>query len=233
MRLLFLISALALAACSSGGSSSAPPSVPVATVNGWTATSSPGATLVAKPGALFSVAIPAAVPPCPDSSGNCDRLGYVTEAAPALQLGQTIAMAGSITASADAVFNYTTNPDNPTTASGHPSSCRIFIQEAGDNGTGVGAYAYYRWWANDPADVVLGPGPFSISATLLTSAGGGWTSVNGEQATNSATATSGFQQAVASASTIGFTCGGGSFYGHGVNMSQGSATFTLNSFTVQ
>src|SRR5690242_4020511 len=132
--------ALLLGGWQSGGTSN--------TINGWAAYFSPGVSLVAAPGALFSVSIPAATSICPNAAGTCPRLGYVQEAAPKLQPSQTVTLTGSVQASADAVFNYTTNPDNPTTASGHPSSCRIWFQEAGDNGSGTGVYAYYRWWAN-------------------------------------------------------------------------------------
>src|SRR5689334_21026280 len=66
------------------------------TINGWTAFNSPGVTLAAAPGALFSVAIPGNSPTvCPSAAGTCTRLGYVQKAAPPLKPGQTITMTGS------------------------------------------------------------------------------------------------------------------------------------------
>ena len=42
----------------------------------------------------------------------------------------------------------------------------------------------------------------------------------------------GFTAALANELGLGFTFGGASFYGHGVYLSSGTATFTINSFTV-
>lgn len=230
--LTFAALAIALAACSGGGNSPPPPPP---SVNGWALYYSPGGVISAAPGALFSITFPANSSACPSPAGTtalgCLHIDYVTMASPALNAGQTITLTGSIAASADAVFNHFTATDN--TAAGHPSACRIFFSERGDNLSGQGAYAYYRWWANDPADVVLQNGTFSVSAVLSPGAGGGWTSVEGEQATNSAAATAGFAQAMANPDQIGFTCGGGYYYGHGVNMSSGTGTMTVTAYTVQ
>ena len=43
----------------------------------------------------------------------------------------------------------------------------------------------------------------------------------------------GFANALAEVAFVGFTCGGGYFYGHGVNMESGTATFTLVAFDVK
>lgn len=230
------LTALLLAACGGGGSSP-PPSVPnTSSADGWTSMYSPGVTLEPVTGGLIAFALPATNANCPNGSyagpTPCPQVDYVVTAANGLAPGKKITMTGSVTASPDAVFNHLTQPDG-NQPGGHAAACRIWFEEAGDNLSGTGAYAYYRWWANDPADVVLANGPFSISAVLDPNAGGGWTSVMGEQANASPAATAGFAQAMTSAASMGFTCGGGSFYGHGVNMSAGSATFTLTSYAVQ
>ena len=54
---------------------------------------------------------------------------------------------------------------------------------------------------------------------------GQWTSVFGEKANASATATAGFEQAMSNLGNVGFAFGGGCFYGHGVRVSGGRATF--------
>lgn len=233
---LALATALMLAACGGGGGSSPPPSVPnTSSANGWTSLYSPGVTLKsAAPGGLISFAIPATNGNCPNGSyqgsAPCPQVDYVTTAAAGLAVGKTITMTGSIAASAGAVFNYLTQPDN-NQPGGHAAACRLWFQETGDDGLGTpGTTEFYRWWANDPADVVLANGSFSVSAKLDGSAGGGWGSVRGGQASANPGP---FAQAVNNAQLMGFTCGGGSFYGHGVNMSSGTATMTVTSYTVQ
>lgn len=227
-----ILGAVLLAACQNNSPAPVPTGL-TSSANGWSAYYGPGVVLQPVTGGLVQFAIPANNPSaCPNSNSDtlCPGVHYIETAASGLALGKTISMTGSVVTSADAVFNHYTATNN--TPAGSPSACRIWFQEAGDNLTGTGAYAYYRWWANDPASVVLQNGTFSISAVLSPGAGDGWTSVMGEQASASAAATAGFQQAIANAAMMGFTCGGGYFYGHGVNMSAGSATFILNSYTV-
>ncbi len=197
-------------------------------------------TVAALPGGLITFAIPKTNANCPQGGYSgltpCPSVHYVQRSANGLALGKTITMAGSVVASADAVFNYLTEPDG-NQPGGHPAACRIWFNRAGDDLSGQGQFAYYRWWANDPGDVVLKNGSFNVSAELsptwATNTVSGWTSVMGEQANASAAATAGFGAAIANAQSMGFTCGGGSFYGHGVNMSAGTATFNLQSYAVQ
>jgi hypothetical protein len=226
--------ALLVAAC--GGDS--PPTIPStsSSANGWTSLYSPGVTLQSAPGGLIQFAIPLADSHCPNDPtallALCASVHYVETPAAGLALGKTIVMSGAVVASADAVFNYATATNN-TAPGGHAASCRIWFQQAGDDMSSTGAFAYYRWWANDPADVVLQNGAFIVDVVLDPNASGGWTSIMGEQANASTAATQGFQAAIANAANMGFTCGGGSFYGHGVNMQSGTATVILTSYTVK
>jgi hypothetical protein len=55
----------------------------------------------------------------------------------------------------------------------------------------------------------------------------GWSDVIGEFGTLSATTQAGFAATLASVSQIGMTFGGGCFFGHGVNVSGGTAAFEL------
>jgi hypothetical protein len=59
-----------------------------------------------------------------------------------------------------------------------------------------------------------------------------WTSVFGEKANESATATAGFKQAMANLGSVGFSFGGGCFYGHGVHVSGGDVRFAVRSQVV-
>lgn len=234
MKFKTILLALLLSGCSSGQSSPPPVQHPAqVSMNpaAWSLLYGLGANISAAPGGGFQFSFPATSAACPDpteaTTTNCPSVHYVETASPLLKAGQTITMSGSIQASSDAVFNYTIDADNPTTPGGHPAACRIFFEQAGDQALNQ---PYYRWWASDPADVVLGNGVFSISSSLAPTQG--WSSVFGETANHSAAATAGFNQAMANVASIGFTCGGGSFYGHGVNMSAGTATMIVNSFTV-
>ena len=57
-----------------------------------------------------------------------------------------------------------------------------------------------------------------------------WTSVFGEKANASASATAGFKQAMANLGNVGFAFGGGCFYGHGVRVNGGGARFVVTSY---
>ena len=147
--------------------------------------------------------------------------GYVTEPplAPLLQ-GKTITL------------NYTINGNGPYTivdpSDVPPASITLFIWEKGDTlSSTTPGYQYYRWWCPTRAVLVSG-----ANQTLSCVIGGQWTNVVG-QAANGAdpNAPSGFAQALANAQGVGFTFGGGYFYGHGAT--DGSTTFTINNFTVQ
>ena len=59
-----------------------------------------------------------------------------------------------------------------------------------------------------------------------------WTSVFGEKANASAAAADGFKQAIANLGNVGFSFGGGCFYGHGVHVTGGNAKFAVINFTL-
>ena len=60
-----------------------------------------------------------------------------------------------------------------------------------------------------------------------------WTSVFGEKANASPAATAGFQQAMANIGNVGFSFGGGCFYGHGVRVRGGRARFAVTNYAVK
>ncbi len=101
-----------------------------------------------------------------------------------------------------------------------PATFSLYIQRQGDDLTGLGAMADYRWWA--PKNVLL-PGNFSIMAALDPAV---WGNVLGQRGD---TRLAGFRAALKHCANIGFTCGGYSFAGHGV---KGAGVFHCSSFTV-
>jgi len=84
----------------------------------------------------------------------------------------------------------------------------------------------YRWWTN-PTALLLTPGSATISVPLDP---GQWTDTNGNLGTSDPI---GFAAALADPMTIGFTFGGGCFFGHGVYVDGGTARFVVTSYTVQ
>jgi hypothetical protein len=77
----------------------------------------------------------------------------------------------------------------------------------------------------------LAPGRASLRASLTDLIQ--WTSVFGEKANASAAATAGFKQAMANLGHVGFSFGGGCFYGHGVRASGGGVRFAVTSYAVK
>jgi hypothetical protein len=56
--------------------------------------------------------------------------------------------------------------------------------------------------------------------------------VYGKSGDDDATALAGFQDALGNLGRVGMTFGGGCFFGHGVNVSGGTARFALISYTI-
>jgi hypothetical protein len=104
-----------------------------------------------------------------------------------------------------------------------PPLVTIWVQRKGDDMTGKGKMQYYRWWGlTSITDLKGGEFDVTISAKLP-----GWTSVFGNQ-TNEA----GFAGCMNQPQRVGMTFGGGSFLGHGVRLTRGTAKFTLLAFEV-
>ena len=122
------------------------------------------------------------------------------------------------------IFHYRLKPDNTCDV---PAHARLYLQQSGDDMTV--AKEFYRWWSN-PTAYTLEAG----SATLdVPFAPDRWTSVFGKRRTDSAQSEAGFKQAIANLANVGFTFGGGCFFGHGVNVSGGAARFVATEFSVR
>jgi hypothetical protein len=104
-----------------------------------------------------------------------------------------------------------------------PATVHLFLWRGGDDLSCNGVMASYRFWA--PAGVTLKLGDSQTLTSVLDPSV--WTNCYGEHDT------SGFAGALENAMGIGFTFGGQKFFGHGVYLSGGSATFKVNSYTVR
>jgi hypothetical protein len=133
----------------------------------------------------------------------------------------------SVTTTGTPMFVYNLQPDNTCV---YPAHVRFLLQQKGDDLSGTNGKQYFRWWSNSVA-YQLAPGQANLRASLTDPTH--WTSVLGEKANGSAAATAGFKKAIANLGNVGFSFGGGCFYGHGVRVSGGGARFAVTSYTVK
>lgn len=125
------------------------------------------------------------------------------------------------------VFVYNFQPDNTCV---YPAHVRFLLQERGDDLSGRNGKQYFRWWSNSAAyQLASGAKNLRVSLTDLSQ----WTSVFGEKANASAAAAAGFRQGMANLGNVGFSFGGGCFFGHGIGVSGGAARFAATNFLVK
>ncbi len=108
--------------------------------------------------------------------------------------------------------------DNPCV---FPANTRLYFQT--DNG---GGFQYTHYWWSDTAFAILANGAFTISATVQPA---GWSDWNGQPGVTQAP---GFLDAASNVTMIGLSFGGGCFFENGVGTTDGSGTFTLDSYSV-
>jgi hypothetical protein len=205
-----------LTGCEGGNAAPTPLVVPMPIpAAGWAITQS---SLIAYPGMVPLPSPSFAFPSCA-STQQC-WISYIE-----------MAWKTPLTNSPSVTLNYTIAGSNPTFVNDSPHNsaarCRspatlaLLIHAAGDYGT-LPAYQSYRWFSAQRIDMALGTIERTTPLTLAS-----WINVNG-QSTDSA----GFAQALASPGSLGIGLGGGCFAAHGVAVSQGSATLTINSLGV-
>jgi hypothetical protein len=160
-----------------------------------------------------------------DFPGPFGSVNYVTTSV-IISAKESVRAVIQITATPDAVFDWRTNPNNTCD---HPAHVRLFLQRAGDDLRA--AKEFYRWWSKEVA-VHLDDGTnANLSVSLADPAQ--WSSVFGKRGNDSSIATTGFRDAIANLAAVGFTFGGGCFYGHGVRMSAGTARFIATEYMVR
>lgn len=115
------------------------------------------------------------------------------------------------------VFNYNSEPENTCV---YPAHLRPYF-EAADWGTNT----HHRWWANDPYSIELDLTPGQVVTITVPLDWTYWTDVYAGQSQTY------FDYTRANIYAIGFTLGGGCFYGHGVNVSGGTAQLQILSYS--
>ena len=141
---------------------------------------------------------------------------FYTKPPAAIAQGQTLTLVYSIDGSTPEWG--VSDPNDMPPATIHP-----FLWRSGDDLSCNGAMASYRFWS--PSGVTLKLGDSRTLTSVLDPFV--WTNCYGQHDT------SGFAGALENAIGIGFTFGGQNFFGHGVNLTSGSATFKVNSYTVR
>jgi hypothetical protein len=143
--------------------------------------------------------------------------GYFYTKPPAtIAQGQTVTLVYSIDGSTPE-WGVSDRTDVP------PATLHLFLWRSSDDLSCNGVMASYRFWALSGVTLKLGESQ-TLTSMLDPSV---WTNCYGEHDT------SGFVGALENAMGIGFTFGGQNFFGHGVYLSRGSATFKVNSYTVR
>lgn len=101
----------------------------------------------------------------------------------------------------------------------------LYFQRGGDDWSGVGEFAFYRWYAGFGTVRDLKAGEYTLEARFDQS----WGAVMGG---NAKTNPSEFAAALADASRVGFVLGGGDGLGHGV-YATGPARIVVTDFKVE
>ncbi|MEP7305873.1 MAG: hypothetical protein ABJA98_10170 [Acidobacteriota bacterium] len=175
-----------------------------------------------------TISTPQNFPLANDASGSLtfdfpsapSSMGYVYSTRPPSTISGRVVVSLQVTTTGAPVFNYAA-PDNTCVV---PAKVRPFFW-AHQN-----SFAEFdRWWAN-PIAYQLAGGSTTIIVPLVPEQ---WSSVNGKFGNADAGALAGFQAAIKSVSSLGLTFGGGCFFGHGVDVSGGTARFVLSGYSLE
>jgi hypothetical protein len=207
---LAVVGAIAAAACSSPTAPSPTPATLTLQSSVWQTISEPQPFPLTNEGAALTFEFPA--------SGS---MNYLFTASPLKTVSGTLSVAVRVTTAGPVVFN---SLDPQTSACTIPSSVRPFIW-ANDNGDGD----YDRWWSN-ARSFTLAAGTSTITVPLTADA---WSSVNGKVGNADGATKFAFDKALLNVSRLGLTFGGGCSFGHGINVSGGTATFAVTDYAIR
>ncbi len=122
------------------------------------------------------------------------------------------------------VFNYVFEKSNTCVSPAHfrlyfEADSSVWTNSAGDT---------FRWWSN-PIAYELAGGSATLTVPLT---GDQWSTVYSRFGNSDAESAAGFQASLLHTALIGGTFGGGCFFGHGVNVSGGTAQFQLLGYSI-
>lgn len=218
--LLIVMLALGLAGC--GSSSSPPPPLPPPplpppsspSASPWSITQGSGAPHRLQFNGTSSYFD---FPVC--ASASACWVSYVEQPYGPIAGKTSITLTYSITGSEPVFDNH-----SPGNNCGGPPTLSLLLHQAGDNLSGVGAYAFYRWYSTPTQVLELGDHTLTVPLTIDQ-----WTPVY----PGMPDADAGFATAKANIGSVGFGLGGGCFAAHGVAVTSGSAWFTITGFGTQ
>jgi len=153
---------------------------------------------------------------------SCGHVNYVTTPVNAAITAAVLTMTFRIETTGAPFFQCALNPNNTCT---NPAAVRLFIQRQGD--TLEVDHEFYRWWSKAAAKLTAGTA--TLTVPLMPDQ---WMSVLGKAGNLDQSAEAGFHAALQNVGNIGMTFGGGCFAGHGVNISGGTARFSLMSYRI-
>jgi hypothetical protein len=147
--------------------------------------------------------------------GDRHGIHYVYRAASALAAGATISVTFTI-AGAGRIVSLEGPP---------PPRVRLFLWRRGDNMSGRGAFQAYRYWST-AAVINERAGTYHLQSAIEPQQ---WIDVFGALGSSNQ---AGFAACVANLYAAGFTLGG-MFAGHGQDVVDGQASFTLNDYSIR
>jgi hypothetical protein len=148
---------------------------------------------------------------------TCPSVHYVnTKYTRTINEGAVIHIEGKIEADPAVVWNY--HFEKASTCD-TPASTHVMLQTKNDDLVKSDG----RYWSN-PVGITLINGTFTLNIPVKE---GNWTNVDGGFNED------GFKKLLQNMGNVGFTFGGGCFFGHGVSVSRGKAKFYVTSFSIE
>jgi len=131
-----------------------------------------------------------------------------------------------VTSSPSVVFNYQFEPSNTCI---YPAHVRLLMARSDFEKTKNPDYANTRWWSNPIAALLVGGSTVQLRVPLTPDQ---WSNIYGQFGNSDATTLNGFSNMLQHPAMVGLSFGGGCFFGHGVNVSGGTAQFLLWGYSI-
>ena len=153
---------------------------------------------------------------------SCGHVNYLTTPITSAITADGLTMTFRVDTTGDPIFNYALNPNNTCI---NPAAVRLFIQRRDD--TLKASHEFYRWWSKSASKLTAGTMTLTVPLTP-----DHWFSVFGKSGDKDEVTAAEFRAALQNVGNIGMTFGGGCFAGHGVNITGGTARFTLTNYSL-
>lgn len=159
----------------------------------------------------------------PVEDGNHPTVNYFWTPQTRPMSGAMTALFGVTVSNPNVVFNYAFEPGNTCV---FPAHVRLLMARNDYTKVNNKNFEFTRWWSN-PQAVQLAPGSFELVVPLTPD---NWSDIYGQSGSANPDQ---FALALQHPAMLGFSFGGGCFFGHGVNTSNGTATFVVINYYAQ